>query len=372
MFKDCDTQTALNYLEEYCQFHGIPRSLRCDQAQAFKAREFEIFSKNKNIKLILAPAGYHRATGMVERLEQTIKRRIAVMEHDPLWSSSDLATIVAKIIESRRLIPNSQDHRIHKTYSTAHFGRPPITELSNIITKPSSKNLSYKLIKKFASDQATLRHPALPREIMWDWDNDSEPELNIEYKAQSQPTPHTSDTDDSENAPLLSHTRVPGKIIPDKLQITFADKLSTIIYNRKNIARISIARKAPEPRGTLKPQWNIIQDGTITNYSPHIITLDTTNRKNTVNRKNDLAIVTEKIHHEPEPKPRLIHMVACKTVGKYKRNQEKIRKLYLEKAEQVRQQEAKAIQSRSAPSIKQQSHNPLTSSTLDQWDTRKW
>ena len=149
VFKDCDTQTALNYLEEYCRSHGIPRSIRCDQAQAFKAREFEIFCKNKNIKLILAPAGDHRATGMVERLIQTLKRRIAVMEHDPLWSSADLATIVAKIIESIRLIPNATTKI--KPF-VAHFGRPPNTELSNIITKPSSKNLSYKQINKYASD----------------------------------------------------------------------------------------------------------------------------------------------------------------------------------------------------------------------------
>ena len=134
VFKGCDTQTALNYLEEYCRFHGIPRSLRCDQAQAFKAREFEIFCKNKNIRLILAPAGDHRATGIVERLIQTIKRRIAVMEHDPLWSSSDLATIVAKIIESIRIILNTTTKL--KPFE-AHFGRPPNTELSNIITRPS-------------------------------------------------------------------------------------------------------------------------------------------------------------------------------------------------------------------------------------------
>ena len=177
----------------------------------------------------------------------------------------DLAAIVAKIIESIRLIPSATTKI--KPFE-AHFGRPPNTELSNIITKPSNKDLSYKQINKFASDQATLRHPALPREIMWDWDNDSEPELNIEYKAKLQLTPHASDTDDSENAPLLSHTRVPCKTNPGKLQITFGDKTSTIIYNRKNIARKTTARKAPEPRRTLKPQWNIIQDGTITNYSP--------------------------------------------------------------------------------------------------------
>ena len=28
VLKDCDIETALNYLTEYCQFHGIPRSIR--------------------------------------------------------------------------------------------------------------------------------------------------------------------------------------------------------------------------------------------------------------------------------------------------------------------------------------------------------
>ena len=74
VFKGCDTEIAFKYLSEYCQSHGIPRSIRCDQAQAFKAREFEIFCKNKNVKLILAPAGDHRATGIVERLIPTKKR----------------------------------------------------------------------------------------------------------------------------------------------------------------------------------------------------------------------------------------------------------------------------------------------------------
>ena len=92
---------------------------------------------------------------MVQRLIQTLKRRIAVMEHDPLWSSGDLATIVAKIMESIRLIPNATTKI--KPF-IAHFGRPPNTELSNMITKPSNKNLSYKQINKYASDQSMLRH----------------------------------------------------------------------------------------------------------------------------------------------------------------------------------------------------------------------
>ena len=59
---NCDTETALSYLKEYIKFHGIPRSLKCDQVQAFKAKNFEIFWKNNNIRLILPPTGDHRGT----------------------------------------------------------------------------------------------------------------------------------------------------------------------------------------------------------------------------------------------------------------------------------------------------------------------
>ena len=95
-------------------------------------------------------------------------------------------------------------------------------------------------------------------------------------------------------------------------------------------------RKAPEPRGTLKPFWNIIPDGTITDYTPTTISIDTYNRSNTRIRKSDLAIATEtyqKPTSPPQPqesKPRLMHFVACKTVRKYNRNRGKIRKFCLE------------------------------------------
>ena len=82
--KNCDVSTAIEYMEEYCRFHGIPRSKRCDQAQAFKSRDFNVYCKDNNIKLILAPAGDHRATGVGERLIQTIKQKLGVMTINPL------------------------------------------------------------------------------------------------------------------------------------------------------------------------------------------------------------------------------------------------------------------------------------------------
>ena len=194
---------------------------------------------------------------MVERLIQTIKLRIAIMQLDPLWSIADLAQIVTKIIQSIRLIHNLVTKI--KPFE-AHFGRPPNTELSNIIIKPSKTRLTYNKTRSSVSDKAKLRQPVLPREAVWDLDSDSEPEIDIRYKDQEPPqsaVPRvlSPDSSDSENAPLLSHTSVPGKFTPSRLQITFGDKTSTIIYNKKNIARKTIARKTnPTTRGSLKPQ----------------------------------------------------------------------------------------------------------------------
>ena len=141
VFNNCDSKTAIEYLDSYCKVHGIPRSIRCDQAQAFKAREFEIYCKNKNIKLILASAGDHRGTGMVERLIQTIKRRLAVLDIDPKWTLTTFSERVAITIENIRPIPNASTK---VSPFEAHFGRKPNTEISNIITKPSHKNSTYK------------------------------------------------------------------------------------------------------------------------------------------------------------------------------------------------------------------------------------
>ena len=86
-----------------------------------------------------------------------------------------------------------------------------------------------------------------PHEIVLDWDDNSEPELKIHYNAQSQPTSRpTKDSDDSENAPLFSHTCVPYKINPDRLEVTFGDKTSTVIINKQNVSRKTLAEETPD------------------------------------------------------------------------------------------------------------------------------
>ena len=158
---------------------------------------------------------------------------------------------------------------------------------------------------------------------MWRYEGLSEDNLDVAYKQPENPTPISIDSDDSDNMPL--RPRSPRKITPSEIHFTIGDKTTKIVANKRNVAKETITRKTKEHRPTLAPQWNIMPNGTITNYTPHTITVDTPLRKNTVIGKSDIAIATE-------TKPRLIHMVACKTVGEYKRNQEKIRNFCLEEA----------------------------------------
>ena len=274
---------------------------------------------------------------MVERLIQTIKRRLAVLDIDPNWSNTTLTNRLASFIENIRLIPNTT---IKISPFEAHFGRKPNTKISNITTKTSHKNLTYKNLTKYCLDKKLLRQNALTMDEIWKRDGESEQDLDIRYRSdnesedqQSPPPPIISPTgshqqlevissDDSENVPLASAPRTsksPRKIYPSEIHFTIGDKTTKFIKTRKNVARKSLARKTKEPRHTLASQWNITQDGTITNHTPHTITIDTSLRKNTVLRKSDRAIVNE---HKPitdttkeQQKPRLTHMVACKTVS---------------------------------------------------------
>ena len=147
-----------------------------------------------------------------------------------------------------------------------------------------------------------------------------------------------SDTSESDNAPLLPSQK--GTKIPAKFKFQIGDKTTIIDQTRRNLARKTIRRRNPEPRGTLKPLWSITPDGTIVDYTPHTITIDTHNRKNTVIRNNDIAISTKtrplpQEQKQQEPKLRLINFVAWKTVGEYNRNKRKIEKFCLAEETQL-------------------------------------
>ena len=206
-------------------------------------KNFEIFCKDNNIRLILAPTGDHRGTGMVER--QTMKRRLAAINVDTNWSNETLASKISSIIENIKLIPNTTTKI---TTFEAQFGRKPNTQTSNIVKQPNKKNLTYNKIKKFHLDKKILRRPMLDQQAMWNF-SDSEPNLDIQYN-----TPENSDAE-SDTIPLARQRQSkreqisPIKITPDKLSITFGDMTSVLSSKRKQVARKTLMRRAPEPWG---------------------------------------------------------------------------------------------------------------------------
>ena len=64
----------------YVENHGIPRSIRFDQAKCLVRNQVMTFYYRNNIKIIKAPVNDHRAIGLVERLIQTIKNRLACIK----------------------------------------------------------------------------------------------------------------------------------------------------------------------------------------------------------------------------------------------------------------------------------------------------
>ena len=207
-----NVNSTVKYTVPHGQFVAI-------KLKRLRQKNLKNFAKTKT--LILAPAGDNRGTGMVERLIQTLNPRLAVLDIDPMWSSETLSARIASVIENIGLIPNKTTK---VTPFEAHFGRKPNTELSNMLNKPSIKNLSYKKLKNQCLDKKLLRHDALTREEMWRRDGSSEDELDIQYNTQSASPTHI-DSDDSENQPLISKS--PSKISPSELHF------SIVLHQRK-------------------------------------------------------------------------------------------------------------------------------------------
>ena len=159
---------------------------------------------------------------MVERLIQTIKRRLAAINIDTNRTKETLASKISVIIENTKILPNTTTKI---TPFEAHFGRKPNTQTSNIITHPNKKNLTYNNIQKFYLDKKILRRPMLDQQAMWNF-SDSQPNLDIQYN-----TPENSD-EDSDSIPLARQKQAkrkqisPIKITLDKLSITFGDRTS--------------------------------------------------------------------------------------------------------------------------------------------------
>ena len=142
IFEKANGTNVVKLIREYAYKHGIPRTIRLDQATCLVAKQVTSYCNENNIDILDAPVGDHRAIGLVERMIQTIKRPLSCMkaENKETFATS---TAIKHIISDLRL---TKQRTTKITPFEAHFGRPANTPLKNISTVPSSLNLTYEEI----------------------------------------------------------------------------------------------------------------------------------------------------------------------------------------------------------------------------------
>ena len=82
IYEKANGPNVLNFLDMYIKNHGIPHSIRLDQAKCLVGNQVKTFCNKNNIQIIEAPGNDHRAIGLMERLIQTIKNRLASIKKE--------------------------------------------------------------------------------------------------------------------------------------------------------------------------------------------------------------------------------------------------------------------------------------------------
>ena len=163
VFDRANADIFLKILQEYVLLHGIPRSIRLDQARCQTGQQNKAFCNQNNIKLIEAPIHHHRAIGLVERLIQTIKNRLASIKtaaRNQFYLKASINSIIYQLRICRQKTINMSPFE-------AHFGRKANTPLCNISIEPDPNILTYKRILNKHLDLQTVRWDELISKDNW-------------------------------------------------------------------------------------------------------------------------------------------------------------------------------------------------------------
>ena len=177
---------------------------RCQTGQQIKA-----FCSQNNIHLIEAPIHDHRAIGLVERLIQTIKKRLACIK-TAAQNQSNMKASINSIIYQLRIC---RQKTINISPFKAHFGRKANTPLINITTKPDPKSLTYKNILHKYLDLETVRWDELITDDNWNNDERSDIEIEVTKDKLGKEAMKRQKEDPNKEPRLISHPDV-GQSIP--------------------------------------------------------------------------------------------------------------------------------------------------------------
>ena len=130
--------------------NGVPGNIRLDQARCLIGYKVKNFCKQNNINIISAPANDHRVIGLVERLIQTIKRRLSFMKLDNRNNTFTIKEAIKSIVYQLRIC---KQKTTNVTLFQAHFEEQQTRHLATYV---KSQNLSYENILNHYFDADTV------------------------------------------------------------------------------------------------------------------------------------------------------------------------------------------------------------------------
>ena len=180
--------------------------------------------QQEKIDIIEAPVDNHRAIGLVERLFQTIKHRLAFIKEEKSTANAFHLKHALKIIIHQLRICKQRTTKISPF--EAHFGIKPNTPLSVISTTPKLFNLTYENIVNYYLDEDTV----MPDEIFPNdklvngYRSDIEVEIGMSRATQEGKTRERASTD-GESRFLRAKATRPIPLIERAVELNLAQKL---------------------------------------------------------------------------------------------------------------------------------------------------
>ena len=180
-----------------------------DQAQCQTRQQVKTFCCQNNIQLIEAPIHDHRAIGLVERLIQTIKNRLACIK-TAARNQFNVKASKNSIIYQLRIC---RQKTINISSFEAHFGRKTNTPLNNITTKPDPKSLTYKNILNKYLDLETVRWEELIADENWNNEGRIDTEIEMNNDRLSKDATKRKNEDPNKESRVIPHPDV-GQSVP--------------------------------------------------------------------------------------------------------------------------------------------------------------
>ena len=291
LYSNANATNVEHFLNKYMSIHGVPRSIRMDQARCQKGNIIGDLCNRNNIKIIFAPANDHRSIGLVKRLIQTVKRRLGCIKLDPKQHPFNIKQSLNQIAQELRIC---RKKATNISPFEAHFGRPANTPITNLTTKPDSRNLKWPNIQHDYLDDNIMGADELISDERWeqeDLDSDEE----VRTSKERMLTAAKNDTGE----------------IPRTFRMTTQSTLQPIAESSKGLqlARKTIA--STRSKKQLQGLYEAIPEGAaLVKTSGSTLTIKYPGQDDTVLHKSEVA----RFGTSTQPQIPLIQFAARKTV----------------------------------------------------------